>query len=587
MMTLRLTCFIFFISIFCFTANGQLNQLDSLYKELEQSTGLERVDLQLGVASRIVVSNRNKADSLVRIALKSAQELDNVDREVSAKIILAGMFDRSKADSAELLFQDAIELSKLDVSNKAKTGARLNYGSFLIQQNRYAEAVEQHTVGAEVASREENLLVYELAHLMNLGIIMQTLEDYDQSEKYFLEALEKTDKPNLEFRKAQTLGNLGILEFKKNNFGRSTTYHKESFSIFEKGNAKSPMAISLINLGLSETRLGHYREAKEYLLRALELKEELNDERGRALVVKYMGELEMDQRNFDYARELLQQAEVIFRQYNDHLNLIDIHKKLSEIYEIRGDFEKALEQFKYTEAFQDSIKLKNKETDINKALASFEIERLKKENELNLKLAEVKVQQRNQTIYGAIALLAISVSLLLWNRNRLKNKLRIEQLKSQLSAQESLLKSKEFETEKDKLEAYAQKLLNSNESLQEKKEELESQLSDSSQKEDEIKQLIERLKDSINNENDWTAFRLYFDRAYPAFFGKLNDGISAELTFNEKRLVSMMKIQLTNKEIAIALNIQRDSVVKAKIRLKEKLGFAEMKQMEEFIVSIE
>ena len=560
--------------------------LDSLYRELSGANGVTKIDLQLSIASRLIFSDKPKADSLVREALSAAESINNIDRIVSSKTILAGIYDRSKADSAELLFLDALKLAEVGVSNKAKAGVHLNYGTLLVQQNRFAEAVTQLTKGAETAAKETRLLNYEIASLMNLGVIMQTIEDFDRAEGYFSNALEKANTPQLEIRKAEILGNLGILEFKKSNYGRSKEYHAQSFAIFNKAQAKSAMAISQLNMGLAETRLNKSVEAKEHFTSALELNKELNNERGVGLVKRYLAEVELSQGNDNMGLNLFTEAEMIFSKFNDHSNLIDVHKNLSEIAENKRNFKDALFHNKMASAFQDSVSRKNKESDINKAIANFEINRMKKESSLKVDLANLKLEKRNRTIFVIVLMSVFSLGLLLWNRFRLRNRLKIEMLNSRLAQQEVLLKTNEFATEKEALANHAERLLKTNETLLLHKQQLESKLTEDQEKKDEVKHLIERLKDSISNEHDWTAFRLYFDKAYPQFFDKLSNQVKTDLTFNEKRLVSLIKIQLTNKEIASALNIQRDSVVKAKIRLKEKLGFNEMKTMEDYIVSI-
>ncbi|MFA7446746.1 MAG: 7TM diverse intracellular signaling domain-containing protein [Flavobacteriaceae bacterium] len=86
--------------------------------------------------------------------------------------------------------------------------------------------------------------------------------------------------------------------------------------------------------------------------------------------------------------------------------------------------------------------------------------------------------------------------------------------------------------------------------------------------------VITQIKRTINNnmyiDADWEKFKLHFEQVHPDFFKKL-DKNHPDLTAYEVRLCAYLHLQLSTKEIATLLNIEPESVRKAKMRLKKKM----------------
>lgn len=82
------------------------------------------------------------------------------------------------------------------------------------------------------------------------------------------------------------------------------------------------------------------------------------------------------------------------------------------------------------------------------------------------------------------------------------------------------------------------------------------------------------IKSLIQNhdtaESNWETFKAHFEKIHPGFFESLRIE-HPELTTNEIRLSAYLKLNLTNKEIAVLQNIEPASVKRAKIRLKQKI----------------
>jgi DNA-binding CsgD family transcriptional regulator len=82
------------------------------------------------------------------------------------------------------------------------------------------------------------------------------------------------------------------------------------------------------------------------------------------------------------------------------------------------------------------------------------------------------------------------------------------------------------------------------------------------------------LRSSMHLDDDWKKFKLHFEQLHPNFFEDLKTNYPS-LTNNEVRLCAYFRINLSPKEIAALLNIEPDSVRRAKSRLLKKMGLSD------------
>ena len=94
--------------------------------------------------------------------------------------------------------------------------------------------------------------------------------------------------------------------------------------------------------------------------------------------------------------------------------------------------------------------------------------------------------------------------------------------------------------------------------------------SEENQRKELLKQLNLQLSHILKADNDWGLFKMYFEEINRSFFTALNQRFP-ELTENEVRLSSLIKMNMSLKETASVLNISPNSVKNARYRLKEKL----------------
>ena len=101
----------------------------------------------------------------------------------------------------------------------------------------------------------------------------------------------------------------------------------------------------------------------------------------------------------------------------------------------------------------------------------------------------------------------------------------------------------------------------------------------------EIRQLVRKIDFELSSEDYWEQFQLNFDQVHQQF-SQLLHLRHPELSPNEIRLSCLLRINMTNKEIAAIQNISLSAVEKSKYRLKKKLNLGKEADLNSYILSL-
>lgn len=159
-------------------------------------------------------------------------------------------------------------------------------------------------------------------------------------------------------------------------------------------------------------------------------------------------------------------------------------------------------------------------------------------------------------------------------QNRLKyiHELEITKTESELVALRNANLEAEINFKNTEMASTAMHLLKKGELLSKIKTEL-SQLSkriDHDFANSEIKKLIKSLSEDENMDQEWESFSKHFDQVHANFVVKLKE-THPDLTNNELKLCTYLRMNLTSKEIAQLLNISVRGVEISRYRLRKKL----------------
>ncbi|MEM7037595.1 MAG: hypothetical protein AAF570_11500, partial [Bacteroidota bacterium] len=101
----------------------------------------------------------------------------------------------------------------------------------------------------------------------------------------------------------------------------------------------------------------------------------------------------------------------------------------------------------------------------------------------------------------------------------------------------------------------------------------------------EFMHLFKVVEINIRSEGDWEAFKQNFERLCPSFLNHLNRDYP-NLTAAEQRLCVLVRLGMTKKDIANILNVNPDSVKRARNRLRHKLEVGPEIELKDFLKTL-
>ena len=100
-----------------------------------------------------------------------------------------------------------------------------------------------------------------------------------------------------------------------------------------------------------------------------------------------------------------------------------------------------------------------------------------------------------------------------------------------------------------------------------------------------LSQLIRSINFDLQDDNNWENFSRYFEEVHKDFNGNVKTKYPS-VTSNELRLLALLKMNLSSKEIANILNISPEGIKKARYRLRKKLDLTTEESLQNLVLSL-
>lgn len=462
------------------------------------------------------------------------------------------------------------------------------------------------------------------------------MTDYDKSVNYLLKAIkllkeEKNTKQLIAIK--QKLANTYVA---KQNYAFAIDIYKECLPEFRAAGAHQNYYLTLINLGDALTHAKDYSAAAKALTEADAGLKSFGDKELTGICTFRKAELEVAQGQDAKATALFQNAIDNLAKaksiriigmggaFVDFLNNQGNHTKalgvitqiessklfkyasredqlayqnaIAETYKATNNDKEAIKAYQNTITIMDSITNAQNEVAVQEVQAKFQTE-LQREKNLLLEANNKSLQQEMETekmlmiLYIFISISIIVLILLFLRGYWLKNRLQQEELKS-------------IETEKNLIQQqheHEQELTTTQkEIIEEKQRELTSTALRMANYQDSITEIIAKCNSNANiNINDvkkelqllmkqkdyWKQFETRFNTLHPEFGNILTSRFS-KLTKNDIEFCSLLKLNLSNKEIASLLQISHESVITKKYRIKKKMEINDDAEFERLLMEI-
>lgn len=427
-----------------------------------------------------------------------------------------------------------------------------------------------------------------------------------------LKILEKIDKP---IRKADALNHLASIEFFLDNYKKANEYNFQALKIYKKFNDKYYEAQVLNDIGNTYFYLDNYKEAINYLEQSILLSREMNVQDIEATSINNLGKTYTKLGQFDKAISNLNQGLILVEKTKSTNKIVEALNNLGMAYNQMNQPEKALSYFNrgiliadtigvkenqrigyynrslshekmnaYKASLYDYRKYKSISDSILNTTKSQQIEELrtiyeteKKEQEIALQKNEIDLLEQKAEINNLQRLLlGVGLLLSLIGFYALRQKMKRNRLEKEKVDAELEFKKKELTTHALHLAKKNETL----ESLKQKAEELKEGENGQG-----YKQLIQTINFDLQDDNNWENFAKYFEEVHTDFNSTVKNKFP-EVTSNELRLMSLLKMNLSSKEIANILNISQEGIKKARYRLRKKLGITTEDSLEALVMQL-
>ncbi|MFK8104600.1 MAG: PAS domain-containing protein [Saprospiraceae bacterium] len=97
-----------------------------------------------------------------------------------------------------------------------------------------------------------------------------------------------------------------------------------------------------------------------------------------------------------------------------------------------------------------------------------------------------------------------------------------------------------------------------------------------------IKKIMSDIQSVEHTNNQWKRIKLHFEKIHPSFFETLSD-LHPQLNQNDLKHCAFIKLKLSNKDLALILNISPKSVQMARYRIKKKMNLPQEKNLIRYI----
>ncbi|OJX49497.1 MAG: hypothetical protein BGO88_14750 [Flavobacterium sp. 38-13] len=542
----------------------------------------------------------------------------------------------AKHDSAKIFFNKAV--SKYAKYPKNKAGSFINLSIAHRNTGDYKTSLEYLDDALKIYESLDNergkAIVYgEMAS--NYAYMI----DNKSATRYLLKGIEilsksddKTDRKNLVVQK-QKLANI---YFKLENFKFAIDLYEECLPAMKEVKDLKNYYLTLINYGDCLTYVKDNTKAKKALMEAAKGLEDFHNAEFISLAYSKLGKIALHEKKYDLSGFYYKKAFDGIKN-TDSFRFMLIGAEYIQLLNQIGDFEKALGIIKLVEnspnrktfnaedqmffyevsavtfkntnikdkgiealekaiIIKDSLAKAHKESTTEELQAKFQTQTqqeknlfLKQKNELLSQ--KVSAQRRNYILIGSgivvICALGFAISRAYWLKHKLeKAKLREAEIEKMNLLERNAYKKRITEDQQQIIQLREQELTSMTLQLANLQDQIssiiENESSGADSKSNSVKSSLQQI---IKQKDYWKEFSIKFGQIHPNFNDKLQERFPI-LTKNDINFCSLLKLNLSNKEIATLLQISHESVITKKYRIKKKINIQDDNEFQKIISEI-
>ncbi len=369
---------------------------------------------------------------------------------------------------------------------------------------------------------------------------------------------------------------IGLAYQQLEQYDSAIYYLQQGIQYIQQYNSEEKAWINIIKGNIGECMISQqqFKEALPYV-QADEVNAALiGDGQLQANALLNLTNIYIQFNNIEAASSAVYKAKELLKNSSSSKRLAKLYKALAAVEKLKGNYQIAI-------VFADSVakytEIVTKEFNTIQILRSEQKKAKRIENELLIE-NEKKILQRNFLIIGVLLSSLVAFFIYKQQKKKLQQQKTIELLKLQN-------KQQVIDNQQQELTLFAQQLEEFKQSISAKNIQLE-QVNNSINIANNQETLEQLQQLTILTEDEWQNFKLLFNRVHIGFFDKLHQKYP-ELTVAEVRYLALVKLNLSNKEMANTLGVSPHAVRSIWYRMRKKIDLSENTKVEELVASVQ
>jgi tetratricopeptide (TPR) repeat protein/DNA-binding CsgD family transcriptional regulator len=574
-------------------------------------------------------------DSALVIIKKTLAQPSVHDSVYGGMYNIYGIYHGMRGNNDSVIYYQKKSISYLDEYPELKAKSLANLSVGYRNKGDFEMAITNINMALEINRRIKNNIGIAIDY-GELASVYNTMANYEKSISYLLKGIELLKKEKNQEKLPALEQKLANTYLAQRNFKFSIDLYNECLKDFKRLGQMKNYYLTLVNLAEAKIHIDDYSGAKNALAEAVKGLEEFGDKSMIGICYAKLGNAEENLKNHAKAlaaykkgidillaaksnravRIVAEYLDLLNKDKNytqslemvnrvDRLGLFEISpdedrmlykKSVGDAYSGSNNSEAAIQAYQETIKMKDSIAETEREMAIREVQAKFQTELQREKNvtlEASNKVLEKDLRtERTLTLLYVIGALSVIIVVLLALRSfRLKNRLQQVELKT-MEAEKNMIQQQH---------QHEQELINAQrEIIDEKQRELTTTALRMANFQDGVTQIIDKcttgeitkipdmkkeLQLLAKQEDYWKQFETRFNHVHPEFGNSLQMRFS-KLTKNDIEFCSLLKLNLSNKEIASLLQISHESAITKKYRIKKKMEINDDEEFERMLMEM-
>lgn len=525
--------------------------------------GQEKLSYQKGVEFFNHLMHQKKSIDNVLTSVDSLDQKDFISTKDYADFLIH-VEDHLSKDYAADIIDFTFKISEFFQLNNMQQNA-------YIYLNKTFRLVELYP---EKASRISLARLYE-----DLGLSYYYFKRLKIAQEWLFKSVKQKDIQTSS--QINVYNTIGMIHRERMQNDSSKFYFEKALLLAEKNNRRDWIGIISGNLGHYYLLNNDYDIARKLIQKDLEISLETRNFASALYAQGLLVEMELKKDNLANAIVGLQNARKILELDGSIGAKTYFYKIQSLCLEKQGKYSESLKSYQNYIAYRDTASRQLNLENFNNI--EFQLGYEKKQAEIAvLKEKKEKDEWIIAALFAFLGTVVIAFTMIVYQVVKRKKRDKEIMYLQQLRVEEELKNTEKQVheilhnlSEKNQL---IEELNGEIDSIQEKQQNQENQV--------ETTKLSERLQSFVLlTEDDWIVFKKLFEKLNPGFFDYFTMNYP-DLTNAEIRLAALLKLNLSNIEMARTLGISIDSVRKTNLRLRKRLNIEEQGDLLKLILSV-